>query len=220
MRLGIISYHPTAASAHSEERCELLALCQYAIALVQQGQQVWWLSSTTTADACAADARLVAAAKDDLPATCQYAAPCQTYTLAGMQLFCVDQTLWQQPPLRTRLFTFLGLLQRELPGTVWHAWGTVPAPYLTVYTARFLGVPAVVSYGQSYLRDGPQERFIWHWVAQQVSMALVSSAADRERLLATSEVTPAQVRVVPPPLPARLHTMIALYESLRRPARV
>jgi hypothetical protein len=215
--IALISYHPATRTATAHQDNELQLLRRFAAALVQQGHQVWWVSATDTADALADDAGLVAAGEAGLPATCRYIVPCRAYRLEGVQLFCTDRTLWQEPALYTRLFTFLSLLQRELPCRVWHAWGSTPAPYLVVYTARFLDLPAVVSYGQAYLQEGPQQPFPWQWVAQHTTRALVFSPMDREQLRATSGITSAQIQLVLPHLPSFLATMQALYGRLSPP---
>jgi Glycosyltransferase Family 4 len=212
--IALISYHSAAYAATAHGDHELRLLRQFAAALVQQGHAVWWVSATDTADALARDASLEATGEAGLPATCRYVVPCQTYTLAGVRLFCADRTLWQEPALHTRLFTFLRLLQRELPCQVWHAWGSPPAPYLAVYTARFLHLPTVVSYGQAYLQEGPQQPFLWQWVAQHTTRAVVFSPADRTPLRATSGITLDRVQVVPPHLQSLLATMPALYSQL------
>jgi hypothetical protein len=217
LHIALISYHPSMPAATAYDDRELLLLRQYAAALVERGHSVWWVSATDTADALASDACLVSMGANGLPATCRYVVPCQAYVLAGVRLFCVDRILWQEPALHTRLFTFLCLLQRQLPCTVWHAWGSSPAAYLAVYTARFLGLPAIVSYGQAYLQEGPQQPFPWQWVAQHTSMALVFSHTEREQLLTTSGMTPAQVQVAQPDLQTLPASMQALYESLHCP---
>jgi hypothetical protein len=215
--IALISYHSAAHAVTVHGDHELRLLRQYAAALVHQGHAVWWVSATDTADVLASDACLVATGETGLPATCRYVVPCQTYTLAGVRLFCTDHTLWQEPALHTRLFTFLSLLQRELPCQVWHAWGSIPAPSLAVYTARFLHLPTVVSYGHAYLQEGPQQPFLWQWVAQHTTSAVVFSPADRAHLLATSGITLDRVQVVPPHLPSLLATMPVLYGRLSPP---
>jgi hypothetical protein len=141
--------------------------------------------------------------------------PGQAYDLASLQLFCIESTVWQDPALHTRLFTFLHLLQRALPAALWHAWGRAPAPYLTVYTARFLGLPVIVSYSPAALREETPEPFLWQWVAQSTSLAWVFSQTDRERLLATSGTTPDKLQVVQPELPALLAAGLAFYQQIR-----
>jgi hypothetical protein len=211
MHIGLISYHPSTSLADPEVYSDFQGVCQHAVALQQHGFQAHWLSSTDTAEALVADARLVAADVQDVPATCRYVVPYQSYRLAGVSLLCVDRACWHQPDLHTRLFTLLCLLQRERAYTVLHAWGTLPALYMTVYTACFLGIPAVVSYGPLCLAARAQYPFLWQWVAQHAALACVMSDTDRDRLLATSSLTPARVHVVEPLLPTALHTITSLY---------
>ena len=112
-----------------------------AIALVEQGHQVYWLASTEALRTLHHEAAQLTVATDLLPSTCQYVVPVQAYHYEGIRLVCVHQELWQRPDLHTRLFTYLCLLQRALPCAVLHAWGPWPIAYLTIYTARFLAVP-------------------------------------------------------------------------------
>jgi hypothetical protein len=186
------------------------------MALAQQGHQVQWVSSPDTVDAYAADVRLVADQTDSLPATCRYVIPCQLYHLHEVRLYCIDWTVWQDRSLHTRLFTFLCLLQRELPCQVLHAWGAFPAAYLAVYTARLVGVPAVVSYDTQALHNGPQQAFEWQWVTQYVSKALVASGADGARLVATSDVAHPRLQMVPTEMPTAVAALTQLYASLQR----
>lgn len=215
MRIGLISSYPTNTETSAASHDDLLMLYYYALALAQHGLQVLWLSSTDTAEALPDNAALVRDEVQSMPATCRYVIPCQPYHLAGIQLFCTDRTLWQQRPMHTRLFTFLCLLQRQLPCAVFHAWGDLSAAFMTVYSARFLGLPAVVSYSRSCLRTGPQHPFEWQWVARHTSMAFVTNHTDQERLLATSEYLPTQVRVSHPAVPQTMSTMVALYQRLQ-----
>jgi hypothetical protein len=191
-------------------------LHQYAAALAQQGHQVYWLTSPETWRAGGGDMTLGREVKGDVPPTCRYVVPCQAYRCGEIRVFCVDEAVWQQPALHTRLFTFCCLLQEALAYEVLHAWGALPVAYLAVYTARFLGLPAVVSYDQQTLRADPQQSFLWDWVTRQGSGAVVASVADRERLLAVSTLAPAQVRVIDPTMPGAGDTLTALYESLPR----
>jgi hypothetical protein len=216
MHIALVSYHPIDTATATEGDDDFLRLRQCAAALVRQGFQVDWLTSTDTVDALADQARLRPAGDDALPPTCRYVIPCQPYDFQGVRLFCVDRTLWQERSLYTRLFTFLCLLQHELSWTALHTWGTISVAYLGVYTARFLGFPAVVSYGQQILQDGPQETYLWQWVARHATIALVASCTARERLLMHSDLTPARVRVVNPALHALGSTMMAMYRSLPR----
>jgi hypothetical protein len=186
------------------------------MALAQQGHQVQWVSSPDTIDAYAADVPLIADQADSLPETCRYVVPCRLYRLHKVRLYCIDRVVWQERPLHTRLFTLLCLLQRELPCQVLHAWGAFPAAYLTVYVARLIGIPAVVSYDTQFLHNGPQQAFEWQWVARHLSRALVASGADYKRLAATSDVTRVRIRVAPMEMPAEVEALTELYASLHR----
>jgi hypothetical protein len=214
MHIGLISYHPITSLADPAVYSDFQGICQHAMALQQHGFQAYWLSSTDTAEALVTDSRLVAADAQDVPATCRYVVPYQPYRIAGVPLLCVDRTVWQRTDLHTRLFTLLCLLQRERSYAVWHAWGTLPAIYTTVYTACFLGVPAVVSYGPLCLSAGAQYPFLWQWVSQHAALAFVTSGTDRDRLLATSSLLPARVHVVEPLLPTAVYTMTSLYRCV------
>ena len=214
MRIGLISYHPTVSAAPAEEvGSDFQSLCQYIATLQLHGYQVHWLSSTDTAAALAQDHRLVTADAQDVPATCRYVVPYQPYRFAGASLLCVDSACWQRPDLHTRLFTLLCLLQRERPYTVLHAWGTLGAIYMAVYTAGYLGVPAVVSYGPACWYAGARQPFLWQWVVQHTAAAVVATEADRESLVATTDLPPARVHVIDSTQPPEAHALAALYGS-------
>lgn len=218
MRIGLISYHPPSPGAEGRGGFNPMLLGRYAVALAQQGHQVQWVSSTDTIDAYANAVPPVAEQADSLPETCRYVVPCWPYRLQEVRLYCIEPAVWRERPLHTRLFTFLCLLQRALPCQVLHAWGAFPAAYLAVYTARCLGVPAVVSYDAEYLCHGPQQAFEWQWVARYVSRALVASGADQERLTATSDIAPVRVQMIQANLSVALATLTALYASLQLPS--
>ena len=212
MRIGLISYHPPTPDVIDPD--DVYRLREHALSLVEHGLQVLWLSSTATAEVLRDDPTLVPDDMHSLPATCRYVIPCQPYRLAGIPFFCTDSTLWQQRPFHTRLFTFLCLLQRALPSAVWHVWGDLAAAFLTVYTARFVGVPAVVSYNQTCLRAGSHHPFAWQWVARHVSMALVTSLTDQERLISTSECPLRRIQVGHPAGASAPSAMVTLYQKL------
>ena len=86
-----------------------------AVALVEQGHQVYWLASTEALRTLHNGAAQLTVATDILPSTCQYVVPVQAYHYEGIRLVCVNQEFWQHPDLHTRLFTYLCLLQRALP---------------------------------------------------------------------------------------------------------
>jgi hypothetical protein len=215
MRIGLSSYHPTGTTTDTETSDDFQLLCHVAVALKQQGVQIHWLSSTDTAEALAHDPRLVATDAQDVPEICRYVVPYQAYRFADIPLMCIDGALWQRTDLHTRLFTLRCLLQRASPCTMLHVWGTLPVIYLTVYTARFLGVPVVVSYGPLGLHEAPQQPFLWQWVVQHASLVLVRTEAEQQSLRAARDVPAHRVRVVNPTLPALGATLASLYESLK-----
>lgn len=186
----------------------------YSIALVEQGHQVYWLASTEALQTLHNAAAQLTVATDILPATCQYVVPVQTYHYEGIRLVCVHQELWQHPDLHTRLFTCLCLLQHALPCAVFHAWGPWPIAYLTIYTARFLAVPAVLSYSSRLVSARLEQPFLWDWVARQVAAAMVSSPAEQERLLTLAPLTARQMHVIDPTQPHLGQTLTALYARL------
>ncbi len=206
MRLGLLSDFTTYE--------DLLPLRQFAIALMRHGLHVLWVASTDMAAALASDSGLVAADTRDLPATCRYVIPCQPYRLEHVQILCVDRAVWQDPALHTRLFTFLCLLQHELPCAVFHAWGTLPATYLTVYTARFLGIPAVVSYSRSWRGRDPRQTFMWQWVARHAAVTLAATQTEQTCLRTVNGFEPARIRVMDPASPTLASTMTTLYQTL------
>jgi hypothetical protein len=214
VRLCLISDYPAISQTAAEMGDDLSAMRRCAKALVQQGHQVYWLLSTESLQAFQAEAALAPAAADTLPPTCRYIVPVQPYQCAGVRLLCVHQEIWQHADLHTRLFTLVCLLQRALSYDVFHAWGTLSVAYLTVYTARFLAVPAVVSYGWQLQSDKPQQPFLWDWVARQVSAAVVPSMADYERLLTLSPLAPTQMHVIDPRQPEVGWALTALYARL------
>jgi hypothetical protein len=185
-----------------------------AAALVEHGHQVYWLASTEALQTLHNEATPLTVATDILPSMCQYVVPVQTYHYEGIRLMCVNPEVWQHPDLHTRLFTYLCLLQRVLPCAVLHAWGPLPIAYLTVYTARFLAVPAVLSYSSQLVAVQPEQPFLWDWVAQQVAAAIVASPAEQERLLTLAPLTSGHVHVIDPAQPYLGQTLTALYARL------
>ena len=185
-----------------------------AAALVEQGHQVYWLTSSETLRTLHHEAAQLTAATDIVPSTCQYIVPLQTYHYERIRLVCVNQEFWQHPDLHTRLFTYLCLFQRALPCAVFHTWGPWPIAYLTVYTARFLAVPAVLSYSSQLVSAKLEQPFLWDWVARQVAAVVVPSTAERERLLTRAPLTPARVHVIDLTQPHLGHTLTALYTCL------
>jgi len=86
----------------------------------------------------------------------------------------------------------------------------LPIAYLTVYTARFLDVPAVVS----SIAAEPEQPFLWDWVARQASAIIVPSSVELERLLTLGSLTSAQVHVLDPMQPHLGQALTALYARL------
>jgi hypothetical protein len=207
MRIALISDHPARPDVTCQSDFGILR--QHVVALAEQDLPAFWLSSTDAAEVLRDDPALVPEGVDRLPATCRYVVPCQPYRFAGVPLFCVDRTLWQQRSLHTRLFTFLCLLQRELPSAVWHVWGNVSVTFFTVYTACFLGVPIVASYHAACIAQGSLLSFEWQWIARHVSMAMVTNPADHERLVATGAYPSTRVCLSDP-----ASATIALYQRL------
>ena len=209
MRLCVISDYPVLPQTPAAG--DLRAVRRCAVALVQQGHQVYWLLSSEHVRALHNEASLVPGATDILPSTCQYVVPVQAYQCEGIRLLCVDQEIWSPPDLHTRLFTFLCLLQRALSCEVFHAWGPLRVAYLAVYTACFLAVPAVVSYGSQMLSAKPEQPFLWDWVARRVSAAVVPSRAEHDRLLTLGPLTSTQVHMIDPTRSELGQTLTALY---------
>ena len=185
-----------------------------AVALVEQEHQVYWLASTAALRTLHNETAQFPMATDILPSTCQYIVPVQTYHYEGIRLMCVNQEIWQHPDLHTRLFTYICLLQRALPCAVFHTWSPWPIAYLTIYTARFLAVPAVLSYSSRPVSAKLEQPFLWDWVARQVAAAIVSSPAEQERLLTLAPLSPKQVHVIDPTQPHLGQTLTALYARL------
>jgi Glycosyltransferase Family 4 len=185
-----------------------------AVALVEQGHQVYWLASAEALRTLHHEAAQLTVTTDILPSTCQYVVPVQAYHYEGIRLVCVNQEFWQYTDLHTRLFTYLCLLQRALPCAVFHTWGPWRIAYLTTYTARFLAVPAVLTYSSQLISAKLEEPFLWGWVARQVAAAIVSSPAEQERLLTLAPLTSRQVHVIDPTQPHLGQTLTALYARL------
>ena len=185
-----------------------------AVTLVEQGHQVYWLASTEALRTLHNEAAPLTVATDILPATCQYVVPVQTYHYEGIRLVCVTQECWQQPDLHTRLFTYLCLLQRALSCAVFHTWGPWPIAYMTIYAARFPDVPAVLSYSSRLVSAKLEQSFLWGWMARQIAAAIVSSAAEQQRLLTLAPLTSRQVHVIDPAQPHLGQTLTELYARL------
>lgn len=207
MRLCLIR----ARTRGPEGKRATMTLYQWATALHEQGHQVTWLTSDETLEALrdsVPDAEDTPAA---LPATCQHVIPCQAFTLAGIELLCATSDVWQHADRHTRLFTFLTLLHRVRSWDVLHAWDALAVLYLATYTARVLAVPPVVTYGQDVLAEGPQQPFLWTWVAQHVAHAVQTQQEQRTRLLACSALPLECVAVI---APTAATALAALYQCL------
>jgi hypothetical protein len=85
---------------------------------------------------------------------------------------------------------------------------------MTIYTARFLAVPAVLSYSSWLVSAKLEQPFLWGWVARQVAAAMVSSPAEQEHLLTLAPLTSRQVQVIDPTQPHLGQTLTGLYARL------
>ncbi|MBM3226555.1 MAG: hypothetical protein FJZ47_22555 [Candidatus Tectomicrobia bacterium] len=210
MRLCMIS--DDSLDQPTPERLDLSAVEQQLVALGHQGHDITWLMSPAQALTLRQPARLTPQALTMLPPCCRHVIPVELYHYAGLRLVCVPEAFWRQTDLHTRLFTFLCLLQRAAPAAVFHAWGsTLTSLYLTVYTARFLAVPAVVSYTDCHLATTRfAQPFLWGWIAQHLAAAVVSTRTAQTLLQAcgipASLLTPAQ--------PAAHLALVALYQEV------
>jgi hypothetical protein len=86
---------------------------------------------------------------------------------------------------------------------------------MTVYTARFLGLPAVVSDIVPALDADPQQAFVWQWVAQHVSQAIVDSAAERQLWRSAGAVSAAQIKIIPSAALEYVDALINIYQRLQ-----
>lgn len=218
MRIGLVSHFPARSPRATETAHECRSLLRYALALARHGLQNFWVCSTDTLALLTEYVTPLPGEATDVPATCRHVVPLRPYRLAGIRLFGVDRALWQHRDMHTRLFTLLELLQRELPCTALHAWGALPIAYVTAYTAGFLGLPVVVTYGRSSLCETPEAAFEWQWVARHLALALVHDQQERRRLLAVSQVPAARIRIMTPTLLSDRAAQEALYASLPCPA--
>jgi hypothetical protein len=182
MRIGLVSYHPVPRGGMQPLVPELLRVYRYAANLAAHGCHVLWLCPVSTLEVLTAQLGSIAVRPSLLPPTCRYIVPCRAYALAGIQLCCPDEVLWQQRPFHTRLFTLFCLWQQGVPCDFWHAWGSFPIPYLTVYTARFLGCPAVVTCDRTFLPSATQYAFECQWVWRHAALLLVEGETERQQL--------------------------------------
>lgn len=136
--------------------------------LAQYGHEVYWFLPAAQIPAPRA-----AALRDSLPATCQHVIPIQASEGQGVRLLGLDQALWEDPALHTRLFTCLSLFHRAWPWHVLHAGSPLALAYLSVYTARVLAVPSVVSCTVTLRSARTRQPFLWDWMTRHASALLV-----------------------------------------------
>ena len=211
MRLSMVSYHSLGHGAGHTGVAVLRELAQAVSALAQDGHEMTWLTSSDILHLPLP--ALHPEQIEELPVTCRDVVPCQIYRLAGALVIGVEALVWQRPDLHTRLFTLLCLLHRELGWQVMHAWGELAALFLGVYTACFVGVPAVVSYGSHRRSEEEADSWQWHWVQQHLAAALVSSGREREVLCRTG-MDPALTRMYAPAAMGVVPELRALYQAL------
>lgn len=195
VNMCMVGYDASRASVDEMPNGAGVSWCDEVKGFAGQGHQVTWITSTETIDTCAHDTAFIPTSQDDLPATCRYVLSCQPYRMAGATVFAIDREVWQDAALHTRLFSFLCLLQRELKWDVIHARGDLASVFTAVYTAQFLGVPAVVSYDDGLIAFAQQQPFVWRWINRHVAGARVCCEADRQRLIDVSELTAKDIRV-------------------------
>lgn len=203
MHVCLVSAYPQEVRTEESIRQEMAWLQQSAMALCCHGHQVTWISSMPHG--------VVIDAPEVLPPTCRYVIPCRPGHLEQVPLLVVEDALWCQPDLHTRLFTFFGLLWRASPWDILHVWGLWSVLYLGAYTARFLQCPLVVSYGLLAWRDGLQQTFSWQWVSQQPLQAVVQSDAEYATLAAYVPVE--RMQVLPPSCAAAPDVWVELYRK-------
>jgi hypothetical protein len=198
MHIGLVSDHTLTQAppqhVHTLRQCAKALSTRYRL-------DVHWLLSTDTLAALAPDPDLRPADAGDIPPTCRHVIPYALYRLDAVRLIGLEPSFWHDTALHTRLFTFLCLLHRAQPFAALQAWGALTTMYLTVYTATYLHLPGTAFYTSSCLQDGPQQSFLWQWVAQHTAMAYTEHARDRERLAQTSALQPGQIQVLDPAQP-------------------
>lgn len=160
LRLGLIGDH--------------VALKPLALALAQEGHTVCWFLPAAVVSTLMPTAQPLT--HEHLPATCRHVLPVQVSTTHGVWLLGLEQTLWEDAGLHTRLFTLLGLWHRVQPWHVLQAGSPLALAYLTVYTARFLGVPAAVWVDETLLAARTVQPFRWEWITRHAAALLGSGA--------------------------------------------
>jgi hypothetical protein len=215
MRIGLVSDQSTTAANHLATRDGVRVLRRLTRVLVQYGFQIQWITATDTAAALSDDPCLRPLNATAMPPTCRYVLPYELYHLDGIDLVCLNRALWQDRALHTRLFTFFCLLQRERPCALWQTCGTLATTFLTAYTASFLSLPCSVFYTSTCLREAPQQRFLWQWVARHIAAGLVGTVSERERLLAMGDLAPERVQVIDLHRPTAGARIATLYQTLQ-----
>lgn len=190
----VVSHHAATTAVDEAYRRAAMDLCGDVRRLAEIGYRVTWITSTEAIDACASDMALEPS-QNDLPLTCRYVLPCQPYRLAGAAVFAVDREVWRDTARQTRLFSFLCLMYRELAWNVVHARGELAAVFVAIYTAQFLGIPALVSYDDALIVSGEQQPFVWRWINRHVALASVRCEADRLRVLEMGELASENIRM-------------------------
>ncbi len=211
MHIGLVSDHTL---THAPQQ-PILRQCAHTLATTS-GFDVHWLLSTDTLSAWAQDPALRPADPCDMPPTCRHVIPYALYRLDTIRLIGVDPSFWQDTALHTRLFTFLRLLHREQPFAALQAWGALATGYLTVYTAAHLHLPGTMFYTSSCLQDGPQQSFLWNWVARHLTLAYTGHAADRQRLLQTSSLQPEQIFILDPAQPETIAAFARRFQTIAK----
>lgn len=215
MRIGLVS-DVSAALNRDLSACDgVVALTRFVRLLARRGFQVQWITATEMAEALSDDAGLRPVEAAAMPPTCRYVLPYELYQLDGVELVCLPRAYWQDRALHTRLFTFLGLMQRERPCALWQTWGTLATTFLTAYTASYLNLPCAVFYTSACLREAPQQDFLWQWVTHHTQAGLVGTVSDRARLLATATLASEYVQVIDPLAPTAGEAIATLYQTLQ-----
>ncbi|MGE3538048.1 MAG: hypothetical protein AB7N91_11525 [Candidatus Tectimicrobiota bacterium] len=213
MRLCLLSDLPLSATPGNPAITAAEIFPAYVAFLSQQGHEVYWLSTPALLHAPVIQAALLPATAELMPTTCRYVMPVQAYWYAGARLLCIPLELWQRVDMHTRLFTFLCLLHRARACTLFHAWSTLPIAYLTVYTARYLALPAIVSCPADTPEPGPADVFRQDWTAQHAAAYVVHSPA-----VSPAGLDLARLHVINPAQARASQTLLALYRRFETTA--
>lgn len=214
MRIGLVSDIDETIQCDVAARDGVAAVALFVRLLRQQGFWIQWITANDTARALSHEADLTAVDAASMPPTCQYVLPYELYRFEGADLVCLPRSFWQDRALHTRLFTFIGLMQRERPCALWQTWATLATTYLTAYTAAFLDLPCAVYYTAACLSEAPQQGFLWQWVTEHARAGLVGVSSDRDHLLATAALAPESVQVIDPRVTTTGERIAALYQTL------